>query len=170
MLGVLTLAGVSPNSSSRAEALVAQLQHASAALIAIVEQIDPERWLHVPKPGVWSPGKDGEHVAEGAAYHQWIVRLSLGQPVPARPGIERKLVTARLSHREVVDLLRRRAEDSENLVRGLSEAQLNLPARPPRARPRTLAQMIEDQLIGHYETHREDIDSKLRASLQARKR
>lgn len=164
---MLTLDGTGPHSRARAAALVARLHSAAEALIAIVEQIDPERWLHVPKPGVWSPGKDAEHVADGAAYHQWLVRLSLGQPVPARPGIERKLLTARLSQREVADLLRRRTEDSANLVRGLSDEQLNLPARPPRARPRTLAQMIEGVLIGHYDTHRENIESKLRARLKA---
>jgi DinB superfamily len=156
-----------PNSSPGAEALVAQLRDASDALIAIVERIDLERWRHVSKPGVWSPGKDAEHVADGAAYHQWLVRLSLGQPVPARPRIERQRLTAELSQDEVVDLLRRRTEDSANLVRGLSEEQLNLPARPPRARPRTLAQMIEGVLIGHYHAHRQDIESKLRARLPA---
>ena len=155
------------NSPAPAEELVAQLRTAAEALIAIVERIDPERWLLVPGPGVWSPGKDAEHVAEGAAYHQWIVRLSLGQRVPARPAIERQRVTAQLSQREVVDLLRRRTEDSANLLRGLSEEQLDLPARPPRARPRTLAQMIEGVLIGHYDTHRQDIESKLRAWLHA---
>lgn len=154
---------VEPNNSSHAEALVAQLQRASEALITMVEQIDPERWPHIPGPGVWSPSKDAEHVADGAAYHQWLVRLSLGQQVPARPGIERKQLTAQRSQREVVDLLRQRTEDSANLVRGLSEAQLNLPARPPRARSRTLAQMIEGTLIGHYDTHRKEIASKLRA-------
>jgi hypothetical protein len=148
--------------SLRALALVDQLREAAEMLIAIVEQIDPERWMHVPRPGVWSPSKDAEHVAEGAAYHQWIVRLSLGQKVPARPGIERKRLIAQLSQPEVVDLLRRRTEDSARLVRGLSEEQLNLPARPPRTRPRTLAQVIEGVMIGHYWAHRDDLESKLR--------
>jgi hypothetical protein len=159
----LELSGSSPNHSSRAGALVEQLGEACDALIAIVERIESERWVHVPKPGVWSPSKDAEHVAEGAAYHQWIVRLTIGEKVPARPGIERKLVTARLSQREVVDLLRQRTEEGANLVGGLSDEQLDLPPRPPRARLRTLAQMIESLLIGHYHTHREVIQSKLRA-------
>jgi len=158
------LNGSSADRSSRAVALVEQLREACDALIAIVERIEPERWVHVPKPGMWSPSKDAEHVAEGAAYHQWIVRLTLGQKVPARPGIERKLVTAQLSQREVVDLLRQRTEGGTHLVEGLSDEQLDLPPRPPRARLRTLAEMIERVLIGHYHTHRKVIESKLRAA------
>jgi len=64
----------------------------------------------------------------------------------------------------VVDLLRQRTEDGTHLVEGLSDEQLDLPPRPPRARLRTLAEMIESLLIGHYHTHREIIESKLRAS------
>ena len=112
----------------RAVALVEQLRDASEALIAVIERIEPERWVHVPAAGVWSPSKDAEHVAEGAAYHQWIVRLSLGQRVGARPGIERGLVIAQRSQREVVDLPRRTTEEGALLVGGLSDQQLDLPA------------------------------------------
>jgi len=157
------LNGSSPHRSSRAAGLAEKLRAASEALIAIVERIEPERWVNVPGPGVWSPSKDAEHVADGAAYHQWIVRHTLGQKVPARPGIERKPVTARHSQREVVDLLRQRTEEGANLVGGLSDEQLDLLPRPPRARLRTLAQMIESVLIGHYDTHRKAIESKLHA-------
>ncbi len=79
--------------------LVERLQAASDALIALVEGIDPWLWTKLPQPGVWSPSKDAEHVADGAAYHQWIVDQTLGQNVLARPRIERKLVIARLPGR-----------------------------------------------------------------------
>jgi hypothetical protein len=110
---------------------------------------------------VWSVGKDAEHVADGAAYHQWIVRRTLGEKAGARPGIERELLTARLSQREVVELLRQRTECGVQLLQDLTEAQLDLPPRPPRARPRTLAEFIERVLIGHYHVHRREIESKL---------
>ncbi len=71
-------------------------------------------------------------------------------------------MTAQLSQREVVDLVRQRTEEGVNLVAGLSDEQLDLPPRPPRARLRTLEEMIEFHLIGHYHTHREVIESKLR--------
>ena len=129
----------------------------------LVERIEPERWMNVPKPGVWSPSKDAEHVADGAACHQWTVRLSLGQKVSARPHIERAQLTAQRSQREVVNLLRHRTNDSVGLIAGLSDEQLDLPVRPPRARSPTLAQMIEDVLIGHYHAHRTAIAAKLRA-------
>jgi hypothetical protein len=63
----------------------------------------------------------------------------------------------------VVELLRLRTTESANLIQGLTDEQLELPAKPPRAQPRTLQQMIEGQLIGHYRSHYADIDSKLRA-------
>ena len=106
--------------------------------------------MNVPGPGVWSAGKEAEHVADGAVYHQWTVRHSLGQEVPARPHIERARLTAERSQRDVVDLLVRRTNDSVALIAGLSDEQLDLPVRPLRARSPTLGQMIAKVLIGHY--------------------
>jgi len=152
-----------PDRSSRAATLVGQLQQASEALILLVERIEPERWLNVPKPGMWSPSKDAERVADGAACHQWTVRLSLGQKVSARLHIERRQLTTQRSQREVVNLLRHRTNDSVGLIAGLSDEQLDRPVRPARARSRSLAQMIEDVLTGRYHAHRTAIEAKLRA-------
>jgi hypothetical protein len=69
---------------------------------------------------------------------------------------------------EVIDLLRQRTAESASLIHGLTDEQLELPAKPPKARPRTLAQMIEGQLIGHYRAHHADIESKLRARSRSR--
>jgi hypothetical protein len=148
--------------SSRAAALVEQLRQAGEALIGLVASIEPEQWTKVPGPGVWSPGKDAEHVADGAAFHQWSIRLSLGQKMPARPRIERAQLTSSLSQAEVVALLRERTDAGVALIGGLSDQQLDLPVRPPRARSSTLGQLIEAVLIGHYETHRREIEAKLR--------
>jgi len=51
------------------------------------------------------------------------------------------------------------------LIAGLSDQQLGLPVRPPRARSATLAQMIQSVLIGHYEVHRAGIEAKLRVPI-----
>jgi hypothetical protein len=152
---------------ARAAALVAQLGATAEALIATVERIEPGHWQRVPRPGVWSPGKDAEHVAEGAMYHQWIVRHTLGQRVGERPRIERERLTAQLAQADVVDLLRQCTAASVGLIEPLTDAQLDLPTRPPRARPRALAEMIEGQLIGHYAVHQREIEAKLS---QARRR
>jgi hypothetical protein len=151
-----------PDQSSRAAALVERLRQVSEVLISLVGSIEPDRWMHVPRPGVWSPGKDAEHVADGAASHQWTIRFSLGHKVPAPPRIERSQLTAQRSQRDVVDLLRQRTNDSVALIAGLTEEELDLPVRPLRARSRTLAAMIERVLIGHYEVHRTEIEAKLR--------
>jgi hypothetical protein len=63
----------------------------------------------------------------------------------------------------VVNLLRQRTHDSVGLIAGLSDEQLDRGVRPPRARSPTLAQMIEEVLIGHYDAHRTAIEAKLRA-------
>jgi hypothetical protein len=146
--------------SSRATVLVERLRQVAEALIGLVGAIESERWMNVPGPGVWSAGKEAEHVADGAAYHQWIVRCSLGQQVPPRPRIERAQLTPQRSQRDVVELLVQRTNDSVALIAGLSDEQLDLPARPPRARSPTLAQMIASVLIGHYEVHHRDIEAK----------
>ena len=99
--------------------LVERLREAAAVLIALIEPIDDRHWRHIAKPGVWSIGKDAEHVADAAAYHQWIVRLTIGQKVSSRrPAIERKELTTRLAPREAVELLRQRTDEGARLIDG----------------------------------------------------
>ena len=148
---------------ARAGTLEANLLTAAAALISVVKRIGPERWTQVPGSAVWSIGKDAAHVAEAAAYHQWIVRLTLGQKVSSRrPVIERRELTTTMTAQQAVDLIRRRTEESAALIASLSEEQLTLPTRPPRARAQVLADTIALVLIGHYDAHRRDIERKLR--------
>jgi hypothetical protein len=149
--------------SERAATLAARLDEAAAALIAVIDHIEPDRWRHIPAPGVWAIGKDAEHVIEAAGYHQWIVRLTIGQKVPSRkPVLERKQLTTDLSSAEAVGLLRRRADEGVELILGLTDEQLDLPTRPPRARGQVLAETIASVLIDHHDGHRGDIAAKSR--------
>jgi uncharacterized damage-inducible protein DinB len=121
-------------SSSRAATLAADLNAAAASLVSVVQRIEPEWWTHVPGASVWSVGKDAAHVAEAAVYHQWIVRLTIGQKVSSRrPGIERQELATTMTADEVVDLIRQRTAEGVALISSLSDAQLALPTRPPRA-------------------------------------
>ena len=141
----------------------ADLLAAAAALISVLERIEPERWTHVPGGSVWSVGKDAAHVAEAALYHQWIVRLTIGQKVSSRrPGIEPLELTTTMTAHEVVGLIHQRTAVGAALISSLTDAQLALPTRPPRARAPTLADTIELVLVGHYDAHRRDIERKLR--------
>jgi uncharacterized damage-inducible protein DinB len=150
---------------SRAAAFATRLWEASERLVAMIEPIDDARWRHVPEPGVWSVGKEAEHVAEAAAYHQWILRLTIGEKVfSRRPVIERKLMVSELSPAKAVELLRRRADEGARLLAGLDETQLDLPTKPPRANAQLLAQTIDLVLVGHYEVHRVSIMDKLGAA------
>jgi uncharacterized damage-inducible protein DinB len=149
--------------SQRPKALAERLREAAAALIAVVESIDEDRWRRVPQSGVWSIGKDAEHVAEAAIYHQWIVRVTIGHAASSRrPAIERNQMTTGRSPREVVELLHERTQEGARLLLDLTEEQLELPTRPPRARGQVLAETIERVLISHYDTHRLVIEEKLR--------
>jgi uncharacterized damage-inducible protein DinB len=148
--------------SGRAAALAARLRQAAARLVAVIEPIDDELWRHVPEPGVWSIGKDAEHVVEASVYHQWIVRLTIGDKVSSRrPTLERRSMTSDLSPREAAELICQRTEDGARLLIDLTDEQLDLPTRPPRANRQVLAETIDRVLIGHFDTHRASIEAKL---------
>ena len=143
--------------SERAARLVEQLQTASDALIGVAEQVPAERWLEVAAPGEWSPGKDAEHVADGNALHQWVVRSTVRQRVGTRPVVDRERLTAQVAQAEVIRLLRRRAQESTRLLQALTDQELALACGT-----RTLGEFIERVLIGHYATHQAAIQRKLR--------
>ena len=148
--------------SDRAAAFAERLREAAARLAAVIEPIDDERWRRVPQPGVWSIGKESEHVAEAAGYHQWIVRLTIGQKVSSRrPVLERRQMTSDLSPAEAAALIRRRAEEGARLLLDLTDEQLELPTRPPRANAQMLSRAIEEILIDHVDFHRAEIEAKL---------
>jgi len=149
--------------SARAMKLGADLDAVAAALIAVLEGVDAERWAAIPEPAVWSIGKEAAHVAEATAYHQWIVRLTIGEKVSSqRPAIERKELTTEFSPTQAVDLIRQLTAKGAALIRSLTDDQLELPTRPPRARASVLVETIEQVLIAHYDGHRREIEQKLR--------
>jgi len=63
---------------------------------------------------------------------------------------------------QAVDLIRPRTDEGAALISSLSEEQLAMPTRPPRARAQNLADTIQLVLIGHYDAHRRDVEQKLR--------
>ncbi len=152
--------------SRRATELAADLDAAVEDLVGLIGAIPPPRWTAVPSSGVWSVGKEAAHVAEALHYHQWIVHLTVGDPVPKRkPVLERLEMTTDLSTTEMIDLLRTRAAEGIALVGGLSDAQLDLVTRPPRASSPSLAATIESMLIGHVRGHTAEIAAKLETTV-----
>jgi hypothetical protein len=137
------------------------LRAASVRLIAVIDGIDEGRWGRTPEPGVWSIGKDAEHVVDAGAYHRWIVRRTIGQADASRPPIERLRMTTELSVVEAAELIRRSTEDGAQLLLALTDEQLDRPTVPPRARGQRLAETIERVMIGHFDAHREAMESKL---------
>ena len=155
-------------SATRAGKLETDLRVASGALVSLLEPIDPERWSHVPGTSEWSIGKDAVHVAEAAVYHQWIVRLTIGENVSSRrPAMERRQLTTAMTAPQALELIRQRTDEGAALISGLTDEQLTLPTRPTRARGQALADTIEKVLIAHYDAHRRDIERKLREMVSA---
>ena len=148
--------------STRAEKLAKDLESAAESLASLLERIPPEHWTRVPAPDTWSPGKDGEHVADGNVLHQWVVRLTLGQAkVFARPGIERKQLTSSRSQAEVIEFVRGTLAEAATLVRGLTDAQLDLVTKPAKAGAPSLAQTVQRLMIDHVSHHHREIEAKL---------
>jgi hypothetical protein len=148
---------------TRGAALVVSLREAEARVRAVLAAVDERSWSAIPSPGVWSIGKEAEHIAEAALLHQWQVRLTIGEPVGRqRPLIERRQLTTPLTLAEADALIRERTDESTKLIAELRDAQLELPTRPPRARGEVLASTIQRVLIGHYNVHATSIEAKLR--------
>ena len=149
--------------SSNARALASRLRTAAAAAVAVIEPINDDDWNRVPDSGTWSIGKEAEHLADAILYHLWIVRLTIGQKVSSRrPVLEREQMTSAMSPREAAELIRQRVGDGVRLLLDLTDEQLELPTRPPRANAQILADTIDRVLIGHLDTHRAEIEAKLR--------
>ena len=149
--------------SVRAAALASRLEDAAARLIGVIETVDDDRWWLVRQPGEWSISKDVEHIIEAAGYHQWIVRLTIGDKVPKRkPVLERRQMISEMSPGQAIEVLRERTDEGARLLRVLTDEQLDLETRPPRARDNVLAETIDRVLIDHYDGHRADIEAKLR--------
>jgi uncharacterized damage-inducible protein DinB len=125
--------------SDRGATLAARLREAGDRLLAVIESIDEDRWRLVAKPGEWSIGKDAEHVVEGAAYHQWIVRLTIGEKVSSRrPSLERKQMTSDLSPAEAAELIRQRVAEGTRLILGLTDGSSTCRRSHRRRRRRLL--------------------------------
>jgi len=101
-------------------------------------------------------------VADGNVLHQWVVRLTIGQAkASARPRIEREQLTSVRSPAEVIELVRATLLEAATLIGGLTDGQLDLATRPPKAGSPTLAKTIKGLMIDHVEHHRREIEAKL---------
>lgn len=102
-------------------------------------------------------------MAEAMAYHLWIVRLTIGEKVPSRrPHIDRATMTTSLPPRKALALIRARTAEGVRLMSGLTDQQLRLATRPPRAKAQTIAEEIERVMVGHVRAHLTDMERKLR--------
>lgn len=152
-----------PDGRGRGESLAIQVRREALATSTVVEGIGADSWHRLPRPEVWSVGKEAEHVGDALGYHIWIIRLTIGETVRSRrPSLERARMTTELSPAEAADRIRRVADEGARLIAGLTDDQLDRSTRPPRARNSVLAETIESVLVGHLGGHRASMLAKLR--------
>jgi hypothetical protein len=151
---------VRPHAST--DDLVARLVVVSDAIIDLVAGTDPGTWDRSPGPGVWSAGKESEHVAEALPLHLWFVRRSLRQRAGTRPTIERDTLTTDRSPLEVAERIRQERDTAIAVIAPLTDPELELPSNPPRGRDDRVAELIERIVIGHLETHHAALTRRLR--------
>jgi hypothetical protein len=151
-------------SSQRSDELAAHLQSALDALLSVIQSASAAQWSAIPSPGEWSVGKEAEHVADGNAYHLFLVRQSLRQRGLKRPGIERSALVTSRTRAEVIELLQQQTSACLGVITSLSANDLALPTRPFRPGAPTIAHLIKG-MSNHYHVHRQSIEAKLQQQL-----
>lgn len=146
------------------ETLAQRLDDTAERFITFIESIGPAAWDRQRNPTEWAPSKDAEHVLEGAIMHQWVIRRSLGhKTTSARPPVERARMTASMPQQQVAERLRACTQEGISLISVLTPEQLQTQVKSASAKKRTVHDFIERTLIGHYESHRLAITTKLKA-------
>lgn len=163
--------------SGRVEELVKRFEQTNEEVIATVQRCSDEQWRAICPDVEWSVGVTAHHI--GTAYvpiAELVRALATDEPVPP---ITSEMLDARnaehahqfadCSKEDTVELLRRRGRVAAQVLRGLSDAQLDQTAELPLlgGRRASAAEVVELGLIGHPIGHLENIRAALR-SMEAR--
>ncbi|HYU19490.1 MAG TPA: DinB family protein [Chloroflexota bacterium] len=151
----------------RAEALAAQFEQANADVISAIDGLSDTQWRAMCAGENWPVGVTAHHIAGG---HQpisgFVQMIANSQPLPAltsemldQGNAQHAQQYANCTKAETLELLRSQGQAAANLVRGLSDEQLD------RSQPLSLVggavwttqQFIENGLIGHPRGHLESI-------------
>lgn len=143
-----------------AEDLAARFARANEDLIATVERSDEGQWRQPCPNEQWSVGVLAHHIAEDhALLAGFVQQLAKGEPLPALTlqqvdamNAERAAQCADCTKEETLELLRRNGAAATEMVRTLSDDQLD---RSGTFFGQTMSttQLIEHVLIGHIAEH-----------------
>lgn len=154
------------DANQRAEDLARRFEEANAQLIATIEGCPDDRWFVQCEDGGRTVAIVAHHVASGhVPIAEWVQSLAAGQPVSVAPDMIHRandahaLRFANVSRDDTVDLLRTTGQQAADIVRGLTDEQLERSAPVAilggnEVRAIDLAERI---LIGHINAHVADI-------------
>jgi hypothetical protein len=157
--------------SGRAEELAKRFEQTNDEVIAAVQSCSDEQWRKTCSGEQWSVGVTAHHIGTSHVPIAELVRaLATGQPVP--PLTSEMLDAGNAEHarqfadctkQETLDLLRRGGREAADILRGLSDGQLDNGAELPLlgGRHMSAAEIAELGLIGHPRGHLESIRAAL---------
>ena len=147
--------------TTRAEALAEQFAAANDELIAAVAGCAEAAWRRPCEGEGRTIGVTAHHVAAGhAGFAQLLGAVAGGLAIPTISLEALHEMNARhardhadVGQTETLDALRRNGEDLTRVVRGLSDAQLDLTTPVFGGREMSVGQIIELVVIGHPRQH-----------------
>jgi uncharacterized damage-inducible protein DinB len=147
----------------RSDDLAARFEAANNALIDTVQQCSDDQWKKTCSGEGWSVGVTAHHVASSHGPVAGLAQgIANGQQLPAitmemidAGNAQHAQEHANCTKEETIDLLRRDGQAAAEMVRGLSDEQLDRSqALPLLGGPQMSAQqIIEMILIGHPTEH-----------------
>jgi hypothetical protein len=151
---------------ARAEQLASKFEQTCREFNTIVERLSDAEWKKPTTAEKWSVGVVAHHVAGGHVGISGIVqRLAKGQPLPNMTmetlhemNAKHAQEYANATKEETLGLLKTNGKQAAEVVRGLSDADLDRSGTVLTGMPAmTTAQAIEGILINHVNEHLENI-------------
>ncbi|GAB4207335.1 MAG: hypothetical protein OHK0022_35450 [Roseiflexaceae bacterium] len=158
--------------SQRAEQLAATFEAICGELVAAVAGCTDAQWQRPSTAEGWPVNVLAHHVAEvQGAFNQILSRLATGETYTPGSSMERVHASnqqhareyAGVGKAEVLDLLQANGAAGVELIRRLSDGQLDQAAGVYGGNPLSVGQVVEWIIIGHASEHLES----LRATLVA---
>jgi hypothetical protein len=149
------------------EGLAKRFEQTNDEVIAAVQSCSDEQWRRTCSGEQWSVGVTAHHIASSHQPVAELVRaLATGQPLPPLTAelldagnAEHARQFANCTREETVELLRQGGRQAAQILRGLSEEQLDNGAELPllNGQRMSAAGFAEAVLIGHPISHLESI-------------
>jgi uncharacterized damage-inducible protein DinB len=149
--------------SERAESLASAFENANNELIAAVEACTDEQWRQACSDEGWSVGVTAHHVASSQQPIAGFVQMIANdQPIPPvtmemfdAANAQHAQEHANCTKAETLELLRTSGQAAAEMLRGLTDEQLNQSQPMPFAggQPWSAADFAERILIGHPVQH-----------------